>query len=294
MNQAAALTGRALNAVSLVSPWLAGETTYRIFRLPLKRARPRAGERALLERARTARVRIDGETAVTYRWGSGERPVLLAHGWQSRGTCFEHFVPGLLEAGYSPVAYDAPGHGDATGATTTVLAFREVIQHLADEHGTFEAVISHSVGALASVLALRSGVRTRRLVAISQVGEFAHLFDGFCGQLALRQRVRDELRTRMEQRLFPREHDIWRHFSTTYAPERITVPILIVHDEQDRVVGVDQARRMAEVFGGQARLVTTRGLGHRRILADPAVVESTLDFVTAAQDGTTEVPAASR
>ncbi|MDO0929468.1 alpha/beta fold hydrolase [Streptomyces sp. TG1A-8] len=222
------------------------------------------------------------------------RPVLLAHGWQSRGTCFEHFVPGLLKAGYSPVAYDAPGHGDAAGATTTVLAFREVIQHLADEHGAFEAVISHSVGALASVLALRSGVRTRRLVTIRQVGEFTHLFDEFCGRLALRRRVRGELRTRVEQRLFPREQDLWRDFSTTYASGRITVPVLVVHDGQDRVVGVDQARRTAEVFGDQAHLVTTRGLGHRRILSGPAVVESILDFVTAAQDGPAEVPAASR
>ncbi|MGC5360874.1 alpha/beta hydrolase [Streptomyces sp. DT24] len=285
MNQATALTGRALNAVSLVSPWLAGEAAYRVFRLPLRRARPGDGERALLERAHTARVRIDGETAVTYRWGSGERPVLLAHGWQSRGTCFEHFVPGLLEAGYSPVAYDAPAHGDATGATTTVLAFRDVIRHLADEYGDFEAVVGHSVGVMASVLALRCGVRARRFVAISQVGEFSHLFDGFCGQLALRRRVREELRGRMEQRLFPQERDIWRRFSTTYEPERITAPILVFHDERDRVAGVGQARRMAEVFGGQARLVITEGLGHRRILSDPTVVEGTLKFVAAAQEG---------
>ncbi|MEI7029417.1 alpha/beta hydrolase [Streptomyces pratensis] len=285
MDQATALTGRTLNALSLVSPRLAGEATYRLFRLPLKRAAPREEERRLIDRAHIEKVRVDGETALTYRWGSGERPVLLAHGWQSRGTCFARFVPGLLAAGYSPVAYDAPAHGDATGSTTHVLAFREVISHLAAEHGEFEAVISHSAGVMASVLALRSGVAARRLVAISQVGEFTFLFDQFCGRLALRTRLREELRQRMEDRVFPGEKDIWQRFSTTYEPSGVTVPILILHDEDDRMAGVDQARRMAEVFGDQARLVTTRGLGHRRILDDPGVVEATLEFVTAPHSG---------
>ncbi|MBK3570867.1 alpha/beta hydrolase [Streptomyces sp. MBT62] len=294
MDQATALTGKALNALSLVSPWLAGEATYRLFRLPLKRATARDEEKRLIEQAHIEKVRVDGETALTYRWGSGERPVLLAHGWQSRGTCFARFVPGLLDAGYSPVAYDAPAHGDATGSTTHVLAFREVIGQLAAEHGEFEAIISHSVGVMASVLALRSGVSARRLVAISQVGEFTFLFDQFCGQLGLRPKLREELRHRIETRIFPGEKDIWQRFSTTYEPSGVTVPILVVHDEDDRMVGVDQAHRMAEVFGDQARLVTTQGLGHRRILDDPGVVEYTLDFVTAAQSGPAEASVAGR
>ena len=294
MDQATALTGKALNALSLVSPWLAGEATYRLFRLPLKRATARDEEKRLIGQAHIEKVRVAGETAVTYRWGSGERPVLLAHGWQSRGTCFARFVPGLLDAGYSPVAYDAPAHGDATGGTTHVLAFREVIGQLAEEHGEFEAIISHSVGVMASVLALRSGVSARRLVAISQVGEFTFLFDQFCGQLGLRPRLREELRQRIESRIFPGEKDIWQRFSTTYEPSGVTVPILVIHDEDDRMVGVDQARRMAEVFGDQARLVTTQGLGHRRILDDPGVVEHTLDFVTAAQSGPAEASVAGR
>ncbi|MFH8990989.1 alpha/beta hydrolase [Streptomyces sp. NPDC017940] len=294
MDQATALTGKALNTLCAVSPWLAGEAAYRIFRLPLKRVTVRDEERLLIDQAHVEKVRVGGETVVTYRWGSGERPVLLAHGWQSRGTCFARFVPGLLDAGYSPVAYDAPAHGDATGGTTHVLAFRDVIAHLAAEHGEFEAVISHSVGVMAAVLALRSGVSARRLVAISQVGEFTFLFDQFSGQLALRPRLRQELRQRIESRIFPGEKDIWRRFSTTHEPEGITAPILIFHDEGDRMAGVDQARRMAEVFGDQARLVVTQGLGHRRILDDPGVVQGTLDFVTAAQSGPAETSVAGR
>jgi hypothetical protein len=46
------------------------------------------------------------------------------------------------------------------------------------------------------------------------------------------------------------------------------------------MVDVGQARRIAAAYAGRARLVTTRGLGHRRILGDPEVVETVLDFVT--------------
>ena len=41
---------------------------------------------------------------------------------------------------------------------------------------------------------------------------------------------------------------------------------------------------VAAAHGDRARLVTTRGLGHRRILADPDVVSLVADFAAAGNE----------
>jgi hypothetical protein len=61
------------------------------------------------------------------------------------------------------------------------------------------------------------------------------------------------------------------------------MPMLVIHNEDDLVVDVSQAHRIAAAHGSKARLMTTHGLGHHRILADPVVVEQIVDFVAAAE-----------
>ena len=58
----------------------------------------------------------------------------------------------------------------------------------------------------------------------------------------------------------------------------ISVPTLIVHDRKDfevpyqQAIELEQANRFCELF-------TTEGLGHRRILRSPEVVNKTLAFI---------------
>jgi predicted ATPase len=54
--------------------------------------------------------------------------------------------------------------------------------------------------------------------------------------------------------------------------------MLVIHDQDDREVPwADGAAIAAAAL--DARLVTTHGLGHRRILRDPSVIEASVDFV---------------
>jgi pimeloyl-ACP methyl ester carboxylesterase len=281
MDATAAVARTALNGTALLSPRLAGKGALRLFRNPRGRGGLRPAERELMERAEVGEVEVHGSTVRTYRWGGGERPVLLVHGWESRASRLSAFAEALLERGYSPVAFDAPGHGESTGRTTTVLEYREVIAHLHAEYGDFEAVVAHSLGAVAAFLALRQGVRAGRVCTIGGVVDFDYVVEAFCGGLGLRERVRAELRGRIERELFPGEPDIWNRFSVVHEPERVRVPILVLQDDEDRLVRPEQARRIVRAYPQQARLVTTSGLGHRRILGDPGVVGGVVDFVTA-------------
>lgn len=279
MDATAAVVRTAINSTSCVSERLAGKGAFGLFRNPLGHSKLRPAERPLMEQARTGRLEVNGKSVATYRWGSGERPVLLVHGWESRGSRLSALAVALLERGYSPITFDAPGHGESSGKTTTVLEYREVIFQLHAEYGDFEAVVAHSLGAVASFLALRQGVRAGRVSVIGGVVDFDYVVEAFCFKLGLREQVRAELRSRIEHELFPQEADIWSRFSVVHEPERVPVPILVVQDEDDDMVRPEQALRITGAYGDQARLVTTRRLGHRRILADPAVVATVVDFV---------------
>ncbi|MFF8595320.1 alpha/beta fold hydrolase [Streptomyces sp. NPDC015220] len=279
MDPTEAVTSAVLNGTSVLSTRLAGSGAYKLFHMPLARSRVRTAERELFDRAETGHVEVGGRRSVTYRWGDGTRPVLLVHGWQSRASRLSDFVPGLLDRGHSVVAFDAPGHGDSSGRDATILDYRTVITTLHDEFGPFDALVAHSLGALASFYALKHGVKAQRIVTISGVCDFDYLVDEYCSALRLRPRLKTELHRRIARELFPGTPPERTPFSATHATEDVHAPMLVIHDEDDSRIEVAQGRRLAAAFAGRARLVTTNGLGHRRILGDPEVVRTVLDFV---------------
>jgi pimeloyl-ACP methyl ester carboxylesterase len=186
----------------------------------------------------------------------------------------------LQALGYTPIGFDAPGHGDSGGRTTTVLEYRAITEQLRRRHGTFEAVVAHSFGVTSAFLALRSGVLADRLIAISGVSDFGYLVTAFVRRLGLNTRVEHQLRRRIELFLIT-EGDIWTRFSGTHQTREIDVPILVIHDDGDRTVDPGQAAAIIRAYGPQARRYDTTTLGHHRILRDPAVIDTALAFLTA-------------
>ncbi|MBC3987496.1 alpha/beta hydrolase [Streptomyces sp. AC563] len=274
-----AVASTTLNVVSRVSGRLAGAGAFRLFHMPFARSKLRGVERELFGTATVEHLAVDSGRAVTYRWGDGTRPVLLVHGWQSRGSRLSEFVPGLLERGYSVITFDAPGHGDATGRSTTILDYRAIVTALHDRYGTFEGLVAHSLGVLGSFYALHHGVRAERIVTVSGVCDFDFLIEEFSSELRLRDQLTERLRDQVDRRLFPDVPSERTPFSVTHAVASVHAPLLVVHDEGDTRIDVSQGRRIAAAFGERAQLITTRDLGHRRILGDADVVRTVLDFV---------------
>ncbi|MGW2546357.1 alpha/beta hydrolase [Kitasatospora sp. NPDC001574] len=282
MDPAVALIRTTLNAASKAAPRLAGRAAFELYRHPVRRGRVRTREREVHDRAVTETLTVGGERVVVHRWGDGARPVLLLHGWQSRASRFADFVPRLNALGLTPIAFDAPGHGDSGGRTTTVPGYRDIALRLQERHGDFEAVVAHSLGVNAAFLALRSGLRAGRLVAVAGVAEVSYLPAAFCARLGLNATVEAEVGRRVESgAMFPGVTDVAAHFDAARNPEEIGLPILVAHDEDDDVVPFGHARRLAAAYGDRLELLVTRGLGHRRILTEPAVIDNVVGFLTA-------------
>ncbi|WP_328321780.1 alpha/beta hydrolase [Kribbella sp. NBC_00382] len=258
-------------SLKVLPPRVAGRVAFELWRRPMARGKVRTAERAVHDAASVQMV--DG--VVTYAWGDGERPVLLVHGWRSRASRFYAFVERLLELGYSPVSYDAPGHGDTQLKAGTILDHQRIIKRLADRYGAFEGVIAHSLGVPFVLYALREGVQARRVVTISGPAEFGYLVDAFCRELELGPKVNAELRKAIERGLFDGDETIWAKYSVSEG----ATELLAIHNDEDDVVDPSQAPILLKRYGAKAHFLQTNGLGHRGIMVDPEVITEAVAYI---------------
>ncbi|MFF1837825.1 alpha/beta hydrolase [Streptomyces sp. NPDC058231] len=270
---------RHLNDVARESPEKAGALAFPMLLNTGPRLPVRPAEQPLHDRATAGTLDVDGRKLAVYRWGDGERRVLLMHGFEGRASNMTGFVPGLEKLGMSAVAFDFFGHGESEGDRATILDVQDAVRAVEAEHGPFDTIVAHSFGGLCAYQAVRGGVRTDRLVTIASVCDFGHLPKIFCNRLGLDPSIEGVLR-RLSEEYFHPETEIWERFSAGHRAAEFTLPLLVVHDENDKEVPVEQGRKLSAAYS-RARYIETQGLGHRRIVADPGVISATLEFISA-------------
>ena len=262
--------------LTLVSPSAASRLAVEMFRRPRRFAAP-SRERDLMKDAKAFEVRL-GASARIRAWKWGEGPiVVLAHGWEGRGSQMASLAEPLVAAGFQVITFDGPGHGQSSGKRSSLPHFAWALRGLIEKSGPPRAIVGHSFGCAATTLALRDGMELPRAVFIAPPIEPADYTRQFGVMFNLPQSVVDGLRTRIEER-FLRP---WSDYSLAMAAPRMKVPLLIIHDREDNETPYDGGKKLAELWPG-ARLITTEGLGHRRILRDDEVISAVVDFVRGA------------
>jgi hypothetical protein len=122
---------------------------------------------------------------------------------------------------------------------------------------------------------MHDGLAVGRAVFVAPMADPLPYTRTFAGRLGFGERVRTRLVSRIERR-------VGMPLSAFAVPGLVltmaTPPLLLVHDRQDAETGWSDSDAIARAWPG-ARLVTTTGLGHRRILRDPAVVAEVTGFV---------------
>jgi pimeloyl-ACP methyl ester carboxylesterase len=214
-------------------------------------------------------------------WGSGP-PVLLLHGWSGHSGDLAAFVPALVQRGLRVFACDAPGHGLSPGRRTNLFEIAEVVRAVERSLGGLHGVVAHSLGCLATSLAVHDGLAVRRLVYLSAPAEIDEVAATYIAMLGFSPAVHRRMREAYERRFgTPWDELTVEHLAA--APRAAQTDLLVVHDRRDPVVPWHHARRVGKAWPG-ARIVTTEGLGHRSLLADPAVVRHAAGFVAGATD----------
>jgi pimeloyl-ACP methyl ester carboxylesterase len=261
----------ALATASAVAPSLAAAAAERLFLTPPRRHRARPGREAAGS-GETFQVRFGSERLQAWRYGEGPS-ILLVHGWGGRSEQMARFVPPLVSAGCSVVAFDAPAHGRSSGAIASVPHFADALAEVATRVDARGAV-GHSIGAAGLGWALGGGLRLDAAVLVGPPRSPAAFFQRFCDALALTPSVGRAARARLERRFgAPLEA-----FDLPARVGRSATPFLVLHDRDDREVPWTDGAAIARAHRGGS-LLRTEGLGHRRILADPEVVAAAAAFL---------------
>ena len=224
-------------------------------------------------------VEASGVRLAAWEWGPANGPtVVLAHGWNGRGRQLAAIARAIAARGYRAVTFDQPGHGASGGRLASIPRMADAIAAVSEATGGAEAVVAHSLGAVAATYALARGLGARRAVFVAPPVSPARWIDHFSRIVGLPEETRPQLLRSVEARAGVPATDL---DPLRLAPG-LSADLLVVHDDGDREVPLAAGAALVDAWPG-ARLVVTSGLGHNRPLADRGVIATIVDAVAPEQ-----------
>ena len=270
----------AVRMLGRIAPAAAARAAKRLFLTP-PRFRAPEREREILARARAGSVRAGGRRIAMWSWGAGPR-VLLVHGWGGRGGQLGAFVEPLLALGFSVTAFDGPAHGASEGRAVTIPEMAEALRDVLAAAGPVHGIVAHSGGGAVSAWALHRALLAgfvelpAAIALVAPATDFRGYLEHFMEACGLSAVARRRLEQGLERRVgLPPEAFDLRRFAA-----HLPLAALVVHDREDTEIPWADGAEIAAAWPG-AELITTHGLGHRRILRDPAVVTRVTGFLAA-------------
>jgi pimeloyl-ACP methyl ester carboxylesterase len=202
--------------------------------------------------------------------------VVLVHGWEDHTGAMLPMVTPLLARGYRVLALDAPGHGLSQRTHTDLHDYGQALLQLLRMENSVYGIVAHSWGAAATslLLARQPELQPARLALIAPmqgIRQHLSIFAGIAGMCELRQQ-------RLARLLLQRLPVPIEQLCALQAVSSLQIPGLLVHDIRDPLIPHNTASAIAQHWSA-AQLMNTRDLGHRRILANPAVHERLVRFL---------------
>lgn len=247
----------------------------RIFTTPIKHKVPKR-EFEMDQKSIQKNIHISAinKNIVTYHYGESKRKVLLVHGWSGRGTQLFKIADELLQNGYSTISFDAPAHGKSEGTTTIMSEFIASVLEIEKQFGPFELAIGHSLGGMSVLNAIKDGLKVNKAVIIGSGDIVQDILDEFIFKLKLKKEFSERLKFFFEEQYKVKMDD----FSAYRAAQKIKIPVLVIHDNDDPEVPVKAGIHIHENLQNGS-LFLTDGLGHRKILGNQNVIKKVLEFI---------------
>jgi pimeloyl-ACP methyl ester carboxylesterase len=250
--------GLYLNVLAWIDPHKAGRKGFYLFCRP--RRRPvKLHHLEFLDTSEKFVIEYAGKKVQGYRWGTGEKKILLLHGWESHSYWWNSIVNSLPKEQYSLYSIDAPGHGLSEGSYINIPYYSGLIEELVMSLGKIDAMLAHSLGAFSSVYTLHRlpQLQVSRLVVMASPGEAREFFIHYQKVLGLSQRSVKAIEDYFVEKLGNGPD----YFSLKEFASTLALPGLIIHDTDDKEAPYPHALE-AHKNWKNSEMITTTGLGH--------------------------------
>lgn len=265
-------------ALARISPDKAAAAAFRLFCTPFMRLRMQPP--AVFGEAASRRFTFHGIHINGFYWKAARSTaptVLICHGFNSGSYRFDTYIKELRDKGMNVLAFDAPGHATSGGKQINVLLYRNLILHVMEQYGPVEAIMAHSLGALAASLAAEALQQANlRLVLIAPATETTTAMEQFFKTVSLSHKLQPYI-TRIIENVGQHPPE-W--FSANRAVQHIPNPVLWLHDERDALCPYADTLPTRNAQLPNVQFVTTSGLGHSNIYRNPAVMKQIITFIT--------------
>jgi pimeloyl-ACP methyl ester carboxylesterase len=270
------LTRQAFRTLGLLAPAIAAAWAYRLW-YSTRRYRESEHDRRWRQQAQLDMLEHKYGQIAVYRWGEPDKPVVLClHGWNGRASQFATMLPVLLKAGYQVIAFDAPGHGKSEGHSTNIFRIAAVLQSIVERYPPMQAIITHSFGGMVAAYAIKHlEINVPKLVMIASPVSTQYLIDIFAQSMGISQRVMRRF-DKMVRSEFG--DDVYDKLSAEQNLKNSDLPILLIHDKQDKAVSWRNSERLVEA-AANAAVIYTEGHGHRRLLRDKKLIKKIVNFI---------------
>jgi pimeloyl-ACP methyl ester carboxylesterase len=200
----------------------------------------------------------------------------LIHGWAGSSRQYRRIALRLAGEGYRCVVIDLPAHGIEAGRSTDALEMADAIEIAGNALGKVDIIVAHSLGAMATAVAMQRSLRADRLVLVSPGLRPHQALDWFAATLRLRPVVAKAVEHSMEDRF---GEDLWDRIPEGILDMNVPGRTLIIHDVEDDMVPIEEAKLLSERWG--VGLVSPQGHGHNGVLRASEVIDQIATLASA-------------
>lgn len=229
-------------------------------------------QRLIISEAQVSQTSYQGDLIKHYRWGHSGPKILLCHGWRSKAADFRRMIKKFVAEGYQVEAIDMRAHGNSQGKHTAMPEFRDVIKNHITKNGPYETIVGHSIGALASGIALSElgmAIQPKHFYVISAPPYIRYFFKDIVNDVGCNESVYHAMCALVKEKY---------HHSIDYFDLRIKANDLknidthLFYCEDDQVIPFVKGEELESAWP-HASFVHVKGLGHYKIMANDSITD---------------------
>ncbi len=268
------MIGKSLNLSSYPVPKWTVNQVFKLFGTPrIGRIRPK--DKVYLDTCESSgNLTTKFGTIQHYMWNEkGAQTILLLHGWESNAARWQSLTKYLLKENFCVLVIDAPAHGDSSNSEFDMFQYIAAIDKAVQQFKP-SMIAGHSLGgaSLGFYLSEYNFPSFTKMVFMGSPTELSKMMEAFSNALGLSKRV-----LRLLDQLFIEKFKITiDSISAAKFVKEVDIPTLIIHDLDDQVIPVENAKEYHKLIRN-SKLVITEGYGHR--LQHKVVFKEIINFL---------------